>query len=306
MSHIPVLLNESISYLITKKDGIYIDATFGYGGHSKKILESISPNGLLIAIDRDINAINEGKKNFANIDNFKLYHSNFSQINEILKNLNISKVDGILFDFGVSSMQIDNPERGFSYNSDAFLDMRMDQTQKLSAYDVINTYSEEQLCFIIKEYGEERFAKKIARKIVETRTKNEIKTCGQLNEIVNSVVPKPRDGSNPARRTFQAIRIEVNDELGEIKEALNKAIDILNSGGRICAISFHSLEDRIVKEFFRFESLSCICPKDIPVCVCNKTKTLDIITKKPITPSQEELQINKRSHSAKLRVAQKI
>lgn len=304
--HFPVLLEESIDYLITNKDGIYVDATFGLGGHSMRIIKKISPDGLLIAIDRDIEAINIGKKRFGEYKNIKIIHSSFSNLGNILDELKVSSIDGILFDFGVSSMQLDNPERGFSYNTDSFLDMRMDTTSKLTAYDVVNTYECKRLEKIIREYGEERYAKRIANKIVDQRRISPIKSTKQLNDIINSVVPKPKDGSNPAKRTFQAIRIEVNNELDEIKKALQIGIDRLKKGGRICAISFHSLEDRIVKEIFKYNSIDCVCPKDIPVCVCGKKKVLKIITKKPITPSKDEIEKNKRSHSAKLRVAEKI
>ncbi|ABP66531.1 S-adenosyl-methyltransferase MraW [Caldicellulosiruptor saccharolyticus DSM 8903] len=304
--HIPVLLEESTSYLVTKPDGIYVDATFGLGGHSKKILEKLSSNGFLVAIDKDEEAIELGKEKFKKCNNIKIVHSPFSRLDEVLNFLKIDKIDGILFDLGVSSLQLDKPERGFSYNSDSFLDMRMDKTSKLTAYDVVNKYSEKELERIIREYGEERYAKKIAKEIVKRREQKPITTTKELNDLINSVVPRPKDGSNPAKRTFQAIRIEVNGELEEIKVALEKSIRFLKSGGRICVISFHSLEDRIVKEFFKYHSLECICPKDIPVCVCGKKKELNILTKKPITPTKEEIERNKRSHSAKLRVAEKI
>lgn len=304
--HIPVLLEESISYLITDKKGIYVDATFGLGGHSKRILENISKEGLLIAIDKDVDAINIGMEKFKDYKNLKLIHSSFSKLDSVLGDLGIKEIDGILFDFGVSSMQVDDPQRGFSYNLDSFLDMRMDRTKNLSAYDVVNKYSEQELERIIKEYGEERFAKRIAKAIVKQREIKPISTTQELNSLINKVVPRPKDGSNPAKRTFQAIRIEVNGELDEIKEALQKSISFLKKGGRICAISFHSLEDRIVKEFFKYHSLDCICPKDVPVCVCGKKRLLNIITKKPITPTKEEIEKNKRSHSAKLRVAEKV
>jgi len=305
MNHIPVLLEESIKYLITNIDGIYVDATFGLGGHSKRILQNISPKGRIIGIDRDLDAVNLGRERFSSYKNITIFHSSFSKIAEILNLLKIEYIDGILFDFGISSMQIDSEERGFSYNQDTLLDMRMDKSQSLSAYDVVNCYPQEKLEEIIKNYGEERYAKKIARKIIEFRSQKEIKTTGELAQIVKNAVPLPQDG-HPAKRTFQAIRIEVNNELEEIKQALNNVVPYLRKGGRICAISFHSLEDRIVKEFFKYESLKCICPKDIPICQCNKEKRLEIITKKPIVPSEEEVKRNKRSHSAKLRVAQRV
>ncbi|WAM31120.1 16S rRNA (cytosine(1402)-N(4))-methyltransferase RsmH [Caldicellulosiruptor naganoensis] len=304
--HIPVLLEESVSYLVTNPDGVYVDATFGLGGHSKKILEKLSDKGLLVAIDRDKEAIDIGKEKFKGCDNIKIVHSLFSRLDEVLTSLGIDKIDGILFDLGVSSLQLDKEDRGFSYNSDSFLDMRMDRTSKLTAFDVINKYSEKDLERIIREYGEERYAKKIAKEIVKRRQQKPIVSTKELNDLINSVVPRPKDGSNPAKRTFQAIRIEVNGELDEIKTALEKSLRFLKSGGRICVISFHSLEDRIVKEFFKYHSLECVCPKDIPVCVCGKKKELNIITKKPITPTKEEIEKNKRSHSAKLRVAEKI
>lgn len=304
--HIPVLLEESTSYLVTNPDGVYVDATFGLGGHSKRILEKLSDKGFLIAIDKDEEAIELGRKKFKGCENIKIVHSSFSRLEEVLSSLWIDKIDGILFDLGVSSLQLDKKDRGFSYNSDSFLDMRMDKTSKLTAYDVVNKYSEKELERIIREYGEERYAKKIAKEIVKRRQQRPITTTKELNDLINSVVPRPKDGSNPAKRTFQAIRIEVNGELEEIKVGLEKSLKFLKSGGRICVISFHSLEDRIVKEFFKYHSLECICPKDIPVCVCGKKKELNILTKKPITPTKEEIEKNKRSHSAKLRVAEKI
>ncbi|ADQ04191.1 S-adenosyl-methyltransferase MraW [Caldicellulosiruptor owensensis OL] len=304
--HIPVLLEESVFFLVTNPDGIYVDATFGLGGHSKRILEKLSDKGFLIAIDRDLEAIELGKRKLKVHKNVKIVHSSFSKVDEVLKGLGIEKIDGILFDFGVSSLQLDKQERGFSYNKEAFLDMRMDTTSKLTAYDVVNFYSQKDLEKIIREYGEERFARRIAKAIVERRSKKPIETTTELSNLISSLVPRPKDGSHPAQRTFQAIRIEVNGELDEIKIALEKSLRFLRSGGRICAISFHSLEDRIVKEFFKFHSLECVCPKDIPVCVCGKKKELNIITKKPITPSKEEIEKNKRSHSAKLRVAEKV
>ncbi|WAM34394.1 16S rRNA (cytosine(1402)-N(4))-methyltransferase RsmH [Caldicellulosiruptor morganii] len=304
--HIPVLLEESVSYLVTDPDGIYVDATFGLGGHSKRILEKLSNKGLLVAIDRDKEAIEMGKEKFKGCNNIKIVHSPFSKLDEVLESLGIDRIDGILFDLGVSSLQLDKEDRGFSYNSDSFLDMRMDRTSKLTAFDVINNYPEKELERIIREYGEERYARRIANEIVKRRQQKPIVSTAELNHLINSIVPRPKDGSNPAKRTFQAIRIEVNNEFDEIKTALEKSLRFLKSGGRICVISFHSLEDRIVKEFFKYHSLECVCPKDIPVCVCGKKKELNILTKKPITPTKQEIKKNKRSHSAKLRVAEKV
>ncbi|SHH57243.1 16S rRNA (cytosine1402-N4)-methyltransferase [Caloranaerobacter azorensis DSM 13643] len=306
--HVSVLLNEVIEGLNIRENGIYVDGTIGGAGHSKEIVKRLK-NGRLIGIDQDMNAIRKAEEELKHyIDKVTLVHDNFSNISNILNRLNIDVIDGVLLDLGVSSHQLDVAERGFSYKKDAFLDMRMDRSSDFSAWDVVNKYSEDELAKIIREYGEERWASRIAKFIVEYRKNNAIDTTGQLVDIIKKAIPKGarKDGPHPSKRTFQAIRIEVNNELGILKQTIEDIVKILNKGGRICIITFHSLEDRIVKETFKQLSLDCVCPPELPVCVCNKKRELKIITKKPILPSNEELSKNPRARSAKLRIAEKV
>ncbi|MEY8320223.1 16S rRNA (cytosine(1402)-N(4))-methyltransferase RsmH [Lachnospiraceae bacterium 46-61] len=306
--HVSVLLNECIEYLNIKKDGIYIDGTMGGGGHSLAICKKLT-TGRLIAIDQDLNAHTAAKQTLKeHLQKVTFVHDNFENIKTILQNLNIEKVDGILLDIGVSSHQLDESERGFSYQKDAPLDMRMDNTNDFSAYDVVNTYSEQQLYTIIWEYGEERWAKRIAKFIVEQRQLKPIQTTIELVECIKKAIPKGarKDGPHPAKRTFQAIRIEVNRELDVLQKTIIDAAEVLNTEGRLCIITFHSLEDRIVKNAFRLQENPCICPKEFPVCVCGKKQMAKVITRKPILPSEQELEQNHRSRSAKLRVLERI
>ncbi len=306
--HKPVLLEETIEYLNCKKDGIYIDGTLGRGGHTEVILEKLQGTGMLIGIDRDIEAINKVKERYGNLENLFLFHDNYVNIPAIMEKMGIKEVDGMLFDLGVSSPQFDNPERGFSYNYDAPLDMRMDQEQKLTAADLVNGYSQEELTRIIRDYGEEKWASRIAEFIVNYRKRKPIESTLELVEIIKAAIPAAarRTGGHPARRTFQALRIATNDELNQLEEMLDRVVPYLRKGGRICVISFHSLEDRIVKNKFRELAWKCTCPPDFPVCVCGQKAELKIITRKPVTASEEELGDNPRARSAKLRVAEKI
>lgn len=302
-AHKSVLLNECIDALNIKSNGIYVDCTAGGGGHSSEILKRIS-DGLLIDIDKDVEALQACKSRLGDF-NVRYVHSDFKNIAEILNELQIDKVDGILADLGVSSYQIDNPERGFSYMAkDAPLDMKMDSLQKLSARDVVNDYDEYNLYTIIRDYGEEKFAKQIARNIASERINGEITTCGQLVDIIDKSIPysAKRNGGHPAKRTFQALRIEVNSELDGLDDFLRQAVARLNSGGRIAIITFHSLEDRIVKHCFNDLATDCICPPSLPICVCNHRASGSLYNKKPILPTEQELADNSRSQSAKLRV----
>ena len=304
--HVSVLLNESIENLNIKEDGIYVDCTLGFAGHSKEILKRIK-KGKLFAFDQDGEAINYSKKILDQISgNYEIIKSNFAFIKSELNKRGIEKVDGILFDLGVSSVQLDEAERGFSFHKDAKLDMRMDTDQSFSAYDVVNDYSKEELETIFFKYGEEKYSRSIASAIVRARENKKIETTLELTEIIRESVPeKYRRTHHPARKVFQAIRIEVNKELDVFTKALNDAIDMLNPGGRICVITFHSLEDRIVKNEFKELSLSCVCPPELPICQCDKVSEVKVITRKPILPSKEEVEANPRSRSAKLRVAEK-
>ncbi|MBA5850661.1 16S rRNA (cytosine(1402)-N(4))-methyltransferase RsmH [Clostridium sp. cel8] len=305
--HVPVLLKETIEKLDIKKNGIYIDCTLGGGGHSSEILKRLDKKGTLIGIDQDIEAINASKERLKEYDNVIYVHDNFYNIKNILDDLNIEKVDGILMDLGVSSYQLDKAERGFSYMKDAPLDMRMNRDQVLSAYDVVNNYKMEDIQRVIRNYGEDRFARRIAKCIVEEREKSPIKTTFELVDIIKKAVPmKFQKNGHPAKKTFQAIRIEVNSELRILDNALDDAIDRLKVGGRIAVITFHSLEDRKVKVKFRQLENPCTCPPDFPVCVCGKVPIIKIINKKPIEPNEEEKEKNTRSRSAKLRTAEKI
>lgn len=307
--HKSVLLNETIDLLNVREGGIYVDGTIGGAGHSREILKRIGNDGLLIGIDQDTNALKKADSVLSKIgSNYKLFHSNYKNFEDILNELNIDKVDGILLDLGVSSYQFDEGSRGFSYNYDARLDMRMDTTSNLSAWEIVNEYSKEELTKIIKDYSEERFASKIADKIVKKRSIKPIDTTFELVEVIKEAIPlKFRvKGGHPAKKTFQALRIETNDELGVLRNALDRMINRLNKNGRIAIISFHSLEDRIVKETFKYRFLDCVCPPESPVCTCDKKREVEIITRKPVVATEKELKENNRAHSAKLRVAEKI
>jgi 16S rRNA (cytosine1402-N4)-methyltransferase len=303
--HIPVLFEKSLEYLITNKNGIYFDGTLGFGGHSLGILNSLSNEGLLIATDVDQNAFNFSKKKFADEKRIKLYNLNFSQIDVIAKIESIQSFDGIFVDLGVSSFQLDTPDSGFSYRSMAPLDLRMDKSKVINAADVVNSFSEEDLANIIYQFGEEKNSRKIAKVICEVRKDKKFQTTLDLSKIITDITPQ-RFHTKTLSRVFQALRIYVNDELNTLESFLKKSIDLLKSGGRIVILSYHSLEDRIVKESFKYETLNCICPPGSPICVCNKVPRLKIITKKPIVPEQNEIEDNFRSRSAKLRAAEKI
>ena len=307
-SHRSVLLDECIEALDIKEDGIYIDGTAGGGGHSFEIAKRLT-TGLLIAVDQDADAIEAAGKRLAPYgDRVKIVRDNFCNLDSVCASLGIDKIDGLLLDLGVSSYQLDTAERGFSYMADAPLDMRMDKRAALDAYRVVNEYSEAELKRIIWEYGEERFSGRIAARIVKERANKPITTTGELVQLIKSAMPAGvrEGGSHPAKRTFQAIRIEVNKELNVIAPAIDSAVNLLDEGGRIAIITFHSLEDRIVKETFAEAASGCTCPRDFPVCVCGKKPRLRLVNRKPILPSAEELAENHRSHSAKLRVAEKV
>lgn len=303
-NHTPIMLTECIEGLNIKPDGIYVDGTFGGGGHSSKILERLT-TGKLIAIDKDPVALEVGRQRLGNNPNIVFVKNDFKNFVEILDGLGIDAIDGVLLDLGVSSYQLDTAERGFSYRFDSPLDMRMDTDNPFSAYNVVNEYSEKELSEILFRYGEEPFARKIAHEIVATRKLNPIKTTKQLADIVEKVVFKKK-GANPCTKTFQAIRIEVNSELERLDSVINSMIDRLKSGGRIAIITFHSLEDRIVKTVFKNRSSECICDKSFPVCICGHKKEINILTKKPLVASEEEQKENTRSTCAKLRIAEKI
>ena len=305
--HEPVLLKECIDGLKIKENGIYVDGTLGGAGHSKEIAKKLGKKGLLIGIDRDEEALNVAKQRLKEYENIKYIHDNHDNIKEILKKLNIEKVDGILLDLGVSSYQLDEKSRGFSYLGENELDMRMDKNQSLTAKTVVNTYKEEELANIIYEYGEERFSKKIARNICTYRKQKKIETTKELVEIIEKSIPKTmQNQGHPAKRTFQAIRIEVNDEIKPLEKTVKNCIDLLQVNGRLCIITFHSLEDRAVKNVFNWAKGICTCPKDLPYCVCGAKKMGKIITKKPIEASIEEQERNSRAKSAKLRILEKI
>lgn len=307
--HKSVLLDETIESLDIKPDGIYVDGTLGGGGHASEVCRRLGDKGRFIGIDQDADAIaaaSERLKEFG--DKVTIVRSNYENIDEVLKELGISQVDGIYLDLGVSSYQLDTAERGFTYREDdAPLDMRMDQRNEMTAKDIVNTYSESELFHIIKNYGEDRFAKNIAKHIVRARQEKEIETTGELIEIIKAAIPaKVRaTGGHPAKRTFQAIRIELNKELEVLENSIDKMTDLLAPGGRLSIITFHSQEDRIVKNRFRINENPCTCPPDFPVCMCGKKSKGRVVTRKPILPSEEELSENKRSKSAKLRVFEK-
>ena len=303
--HKSVLLNETIDGLNIKPDGIYVDGTLGGGGHASEVARRLSDKGSIIGIDQDAAAIEAAGirlKNFG--EKVTIVRSNYCDMKSQLGKLGIDKVDGIVLDLGVSSYQLDTAERGFSYREDAPLDMRMDRRQKMTARDIVNDYEERELYRVIRDYGEDKFAKNIAKHIVAARQKAPIETTGQLTEIIRASIPMKfqKKSGHPAKRTFQAIRIELNQELEVLKNSLDAMIDLLNPGGRLCIITFHSLEDRIVKSAFRKNENPCTCPSDFPVCVCGKISKGSIITRKPILPSKEEMEENSRAKSAKLRI----
>ena len=307
--HYSVLLNETIEQLHIKPDGIYVDGTLGGGGHSLEICKRLT-TGRLIGIDQDADAIAAASERLKEYqDKVTIVRSNYAQMTSVLQDLGIEKVDGIVLDLGVSSFQLDTPERGFTYRSeDAQLDMRMDKRQKLTARDIVNDYSEMELFRIIHDYGEDRFAKNIAKHIVNARKEKPIETTGELNAIIKAAIPMKVQvtGGHPSKRTYQAIRIELNHELDVLRDNLDSMIDILNDEGRLCIITFHSLEDRIVKSNFKKNENPCTCPSNFPVCVCGKKSKGKVVTRKPILPSEQELEENSRSKSAKLRVFERI
>ena len=303
--HKPVMLSECIEGLNIKPEGIYVDGTMGGAGHSIEIAKRLTNKGLLIGIDRDEEAICVAKKRLSMFSNIIFVHDNHDNIKKILENLNINQVDGILLDLGVSSYQLDERSRGFSYIGDGILDMRMDKSQTLTAKDIVNNYSQEELYEIIHEYGEEKFAKPIAKKIVEYRKQKQIERTDELVKIIEKVLPKRKGEGHPAKRTFQAIRIEVNNEIKPLYNTVIDSIDLLKTGGRLCILTFHSLEDRAVKNAFVDSIGKCTCPPGLPYCMCGAKSKGKIITKKPILPKESELQENSRSKSAKLRIFEK-
>lgn len=308
-AHVSVLLKETIEQLNIRPDGIYVDGTLGGGGHAFEVCKRLSDKGRFIGIDQDADAIlaaGERLKEFG--DRVNIVRSNYCNMRMELQKLGIDRVDGILLDLGVSSYQLDTAERGFTYREDAPLDMRMDQRQNKTARDIVNGYSEAELYRVIRDYGEDKFAKNIAKHIVSAREKKPIETTGELSEIIKRAIPaKVRmNGGHPAKKTFQAIRIELNGELEVLKNSLDDMIDLLNPGGRICVITFHSLEDRIVKTIFKTNENPCTCPSNFPVCVCGNKPKGRLAVKKPIVPGEEELEKNKRSKSSKLRVFERI
>jgi 16S rRNA (cytosine1402-N4)-methyltransferase len=304
--HQPVLLQETIEYLLTDPNGVYVDCTLGGGGHLSHLLQFTGNNVHIIAIDRDKEAL-EASREKLNFPKITFIHADFRNLSRILNGLNISKVNGIMLDLGVSSMQLDMASRGFSYHKDAELDMRMDQEQELDASEIVNNYSEEEIARILFDYGEERYARNIARAIVKYRQEKVISSTLELVDIIKSSVPaRYKRGKHPARRTFQALRIAVNSELEAVQEVLPQATQYLVTGGRICVITFHSLEDRIVKKFMQEQARDCICPPDFPVCICGHKARLKILTRKPVLPGENECNQNPRARSAKLRVAERI
>ncbi|RNB90876.1 16S rRNA (cytosine(1402)-N(4))-methyltransferase RsmH [Brevibacillus nitrificans] len=307
--HVTVLRDEAVAGLNIRPGGIYVDCTLGGAGHSSLIASQLTEGGRLIAIDQDDWALDNARERLsAYMDRVTLVKSNFRHIKDIVSDLGLDGVDGILFDLGVSSPQLDEGERGFSYNADAPLDMRMDQQAALTAYDIINEWDEEEIAKVIWEYGEEKFSRRIARQIVQYRAKQPVQTTGELVELIKEGIPAAarRTGPHPAKRTFQAIRIAVNDELNAFKEAVADAISVLRPEGRVSVITFHSLEDRICKQVYQELSKGCTCPPSFPICACGNKATVKVITRKPILPSAEELEANPRARSAKLRVAEKL
>ncbi|MBM7550599.1 16S rRNA (cytosine(1402)-N(4))-methyltransferase RsmH [Peptoniphilus gorbachii] len=307
-SHKSVLLKETIEGLNVRKGKIYLDGTLGGAGHSYEILKKLDGTGLLIGIDQDEEALKAAREKLSDFKNVEFFNLNYIDFEKALDELGIDKIDGVLLDIGVSSYQFDNPERGFSYRFDAPLDMRMDQNFEISAKEIVNTYSEGEITQIIKDFGEEKWASRISKFIVEERKNKSIDTTFDLVEIIKNAIPASarRNGPHPAKRTFQALRIEVNKELDVLKNSIDKFVKRLNPGGRIAIITFHSLEDRIVKNSFKYLEKDCICPPTSPICTCDKKREIKIITRKPITASEDELKENNRSHSAKLRIAEKL
>ena len=304
--HIPVLLNEVIEGLNINPDGIYADGTLGGAGHSSEILKRLSPKGRLIGIDQDEEAVKAATDRIGRDDRVRIVRANYVKMPEVLQELGIEMVDGILLDIGVSSHQLDTPDRGFSYKSDAPLDMRMDQRQSITAADIVNGYEERELFRVIRDYGEEKFAQNIAKHIVAARAEKPIETTYELNEIIKASIPaRMRQDGHPSKRTYQAIRIECNRELEVLKDSIDAMIDILKPGGRLAIITFHSLEDRIVKNAFKIAENPCTCPPNFPKCVCGKVSKGKAIGRKPVTATEEELEVNSRSKSAKLRVFEK-
>ena len=306
--HTSVLFDECMEGLNIRPDGVYVDGTLGGGGHSEGICRRLGEQGLLIGIDRDRDALNAAEKRLSDYACRKVFvQSNYSDIKDVLAELEIESIDGALLDLGVSSFQLDNPERGFSYMQEAPLDMRMSQDDDFTAYDVVNTYDADELKNVIHKYGEERWASRIADFVVKARKDKPIETTGQLVDIIKAAIPASarRDGPHPAKRTFQAIRIEVNDELGQLERAVDEFCDVLAPGGRLCIITFHSLEDRIVKDIINRRINPCTCPKEFPVCVCGKIGDIKKKSNKPIAPTAAEIERNPRARSAKLRIAEK-
>lgn len=308
--HKSVLLRETIEYLNVRPDGIYVDGTLGGGGHAYEVCRRLSGRGRLIGIDQDEDAIKAAARRLSEFeDKIQIIRSNYCKMQDVLAEIGVSGADGIVLDLGVSSYQLDDPARGFAYREDnAPLDMRMDKRQRLTARELVNTYSEQELYHIIRDYGEDKFAKNIAKHIAMAREEKEIETTGELTEIIKAAIPaKVRmNGGHPAKRTFQAIRIELNRELEALQESLEDMIRMLNPGGRICVITFHSLEDRIVKNIFKKSENPCTCPSDFPVCVCGKEPLGKVMTKRPVIPSEEEIEYNPRSKSVKLRVFERM
>lgn len=311
-SHVPVLYQEVIEHLQIRPDGIYVDGTLGGGGHAEAVVRALGPGGVFIGIDRDTDALKAAGARLESLGDEapcrKIFvHDNYANIKAVLSDLGIAHIDGALLDLGVSSFQLDNPDRGFSYMQDAPLDMRMDQQSRFSAYDVVNEYSEEDLAGIIRQYGEERYARRIAANVVKARQQEPITRSAQLVDIIKASIPAKtrREGPHPAKRTFQAIRIEVNDELGLLERAAEDFLDVLGDGGRLCVITFHSLEDRIIKNVFQRRADPCTCPPGLP-CVCGKKADIRKITRKPVEAGEAEREANPRARSAKLRVAEKI
>ena len=304
--HIPVLYEETLENLVTNPDGVYVDCTLGGGGHSEGILTKLSDNGSLISIDQDQEAINFAGERLAKYrDKHQIFKDNFVNLDTVIYMAGFDKVNGILMDIGVSSKQLDDPDRGFSYKYNTRLDMRMDKNNPFSAYELLNEYPEEEISRIIYEYGEERHARKIARFIVEARSEKPIETTGDLVTIIKRAI-RGKSQKHPAKKTFQAIRIEVNKELEVLKNSIEKAVDSLKPGGRLAIITFHSLEDRIVKNMFREMSKDCICPPELLVCRCEHEAKVKLITRKPIIPKNNELEFNNRAHSSKLRVVERL
>ena len=306
--HISVLLNESVDALGINPDGIYVDGTMGGGGHSEAVVSRLSSKGLLIGIDRDTEALGASQKRLSAFSNVRYAHNNYKNVKDVIEEYGIDAIDGAVLDLGVSSYQLDCKERGFSYMEDAPLDMRMNRQNSKSAYDVINTYSEKELADIFFKYGEEKFSRKIAAIIADRRKDKPVETTLELVDIIKAAIPERfrQKGSHPAKRVFQAVRIEVNGELEDLRYALDNFFDVLKPGGRLSVITFHSLEDRIVKTAFNDYATGCTCPKDFPICVCGKKPRGKVITRKPVLPTDEECEYNKRSKSAKLRVVEKL